>query len=280
MTDDLISRIRKDLATKGYPLEMRAARAFERAGWRAELGRLYTDHDSRKQRDIDVVASITVAHDRDSRATVEFVVECKQSREKPWVGFASEVSEHRFYMFDSVVVGELSARSLDSLIVQDQEAIGGFLKPAGIVWHGVSAAFVNPGDNSPTAPFAAIRGAVSAAAALAYEAEEQLDRLVGELFSWPTITIPLVVVDGPLAQYSISASGEESVELVSDGWVQTHHHNSAFSLAVHVVWHEHLEQYLLGVTPQVQQLAALVAQEAKKVVHVYKGMRRLRTAAP
>lgn len=279
MSGDLLQRVRSDLDKQGYPLEMRTARAFEKLGWRVELGRLYTDSSTGKQRDIDVVASKSAEKDREALVTVEFVVECKQSRDKPWVGFASPVSTDRFFMFDSVVTGELSARTLDALIASSDSS-GEFFKPSGLVWHGISRAFGDSKDGDPTAPYAAVRGAVSASAALAAEAEERIEKLIDAKFAWPTITVPLVVVDGPMVQYTLDGDGNDSLALVRDAWVQTHHHNSSYLLAVRVVAFEALEEYLSDITPRVARLAEALTHQAKFAIHVYRAMTQSRRATP
>ena len=70
----------------GFPLEMEAASAFRSAGFGVRQSFTYTDPQSEKGREIDVLAQ-----DPDWMGVIEisFVLECKASS-KPWVVLTSE----------------------------------------------------------------------------------------------------------------------------------------------------------------------------------------------
>ncbi len=76
------------LETQGYPLEMRVARAFQVAGARVIQSEYYSDVSTKEFREIDIVAHW---QDRlgDTLIRVTFVIECKSSKDKPWVLFVS-----------------------------------------------------------------------------------------------------------------------------------------------------------------------------------------------
>jgi len=76
------------LETQGYPLEMRVAKAFQTSGARVIQSDYYTDTSTEESREIDVVAywQSTI---EDLLIRVSFVVECKSSKEKPWILFVS-----------------------------------------------------------------------------------------------------------------------------------------------------------------------------------------------
>ena len=76
------------LETQGYPLEMRVAKAFQSSGARVIQSDYYTDTSTEESREIDVVAywQSTI---EDLLIRVSFVVECKSSKEKPWILFVS-----------------------------------------------------------------------------------------------------------------------------------------------------------------------------------------------
>ena len=58
MTEDLVQKIRNWLDTQGYPLEMKVARCFQKAGFRVSSSEYYLDPDERKPREIDVIAIV------------------------------------------------------------------------------------------------------------------------------------------------------------------------------------------------------------------------------
>src|SRR5688572_3796347 len=80
----LEEKVRTWLAEHGYPLEMRVARVFRSTGIAADHHRVYEDPVTSKTREIDVVGYL------DHRElSVHLVLECKHSRDKPWVLFCS-----------------------------------------------------------------------------------------------------------------------------------------------------------------------------------------------
>jgi hypothetical protein len=109
MTDDLEQKIRTWLTRQGYPLEMRAARAFRGVSWQSDESAGDQPKDSRweadqsvyyknsegKWREIDVEATIRQAYPgtKPWRA-FEFiaVLECKSNTSKPWVVFSNEAT--------------------------------------------------------------------------------------------------------------------------------------------------------------------------------------------
>lgn len=88
MSEDLIPNIRTWLDEQGYPLEMKVARNFQEAGFSVYISEYYLDPDEKKPREIDVIASMKAKF---SGVTFElaFAVECKSSKESPWVCFRS-----------------------------------------------------------------------------------------------------------------------------------------------------------------------------------------------
>lgn len=109
MTDDLEQKIRTWLNKQGYPLEMRAARAFRGVSWQSEesIGgptkdirweanqSVYYKSSEGKWRELDVEATIRQAYPgtKPWRA-FDFiaVVECKSNTSKPWVVFSNEAT--------------------------------------------------------------------------------------------------------------------------------------------------------------------------------------------
>jgi len=76
------------LEAQGYPLEMRVAKAFQIAGARVIQSEYYTDPSTEESREIDVVADWQTRIDN-LLVRVSFVIECKSSKDKPWILFVS-----------------------------------------------------------------------------------------------------------------------------------------------------------------------------------------------
>ena len=74
------------LDRSGFSLEMRAAAAFRRAGFRVRQSAYYHDRAEAKDREIDIIASLKQAG---AEGAVHLIVECKSSS-KPWVVLVSQ----------------------------------------------------------------------------------------------------------------------------------------------------------------------------------------------
>lgn len=238
------------------------ARAFAAAGWSVEHARLYTDPTTGKLREIDLLVSRHCDNADVARADFRFVIECKRSREKPWVVFATRADIDSFFVPSTFAVGSLSENSLLTLI-RDSLPHSDFLKPAESIGHGVTRAFIENREADPGAPYSALRGAVSASTALAEEFEEMRIRLGSyEGFNWPCITVPLVVVDAPLLRYAVDDAGLEKLDVVESAHVLTHHENSQDRLAVQIVTYEGLVAFLARTSWSVDALLKVVLERA------------------
>ena len=77
----LSGKVKEWICTSGFSLEMEAANAFRAAGFDVTQSAIYSDPQTAKGREIDVLA-----RDPDfvGIITISFVLECKSST-KPWV---------------------------------------------------------------------------------------------------------------------------------------------------------------------------------------------------
>jgi hypothetical protein len=80
------------LETEGYPLEFRTASAFSRCGFNTWQGYYVREPASADARKIDVMADMTLRLGKGSFFRVSQVVECKWSKDKPWVIFTNQGS--------------------------------------------------------------------------------------------------------------------------------------------------------------------------------------------
>jgi len=78
------------LESQGYPLEMIVALAFEKAGISVSSSEYYEDPGSGEPREIDVSASRRYLIGKHNLFDTSCQIECKLSRDKPWIVFTSE----------------------------------------------------------------------------------------------------------------------------------------------------------------------------------------------
>ncbi|HYO72424.1 MAG TPA: hypothetical protein VEU33_40775 [Archangium sp.] len=91
---ELEEKVKDWLLKEGYPLEFKTGALFEKHGFLAKHGIYARATDDAPPREIDVLASIT--HDIGDKdfLRIEYIVECKWTRDKPWIVFSSERGIH------------------------------------------------------------------------------------------------------------------------------------------------------------------------------------------
>lgn len=86
--NSLKTKVEEWLEKEGYSLEFLTATVFERYGFRVLQGEHYEDNKNGIWREADVVAHRTYEVE-DTLFRVSHIVECKWSKDKPWVIFCS-----------------------------------------------------------------------------------------------------------------------------------------------------------------------------------------------
>jgi hypothetical protein len=202
----LDARVAEWLDTQGYPLEMRVARAFRGSRFRVIQSEYYSDPETKSSREIDVIASLDAAG-KDYLLRVTFVVECKMSRDKPWILFTGTSRG----LADPARVAQRASNGLGGRLLmalgkekaaQDLEIFGLHGRPA----HGVTQAFTSGTD----AAFAALHGAAKATAALA-------SHRGGSSVPFLQVFFPVVVIEGRIFEYYLADTDEPTVEEVGEG---------------------------------------------------------------
>jgi hypothetical protein len=195
------AKVREWLEKSGFTLEMRAAAAFQAAGFEVRQCDHYIDPESGKAREIDVIA-----RDPDSYGIIDitFVVECKAS-EKPWALLCSPdtlVNYNRLRAFAVV-----SKSSLEVMVNRLGELLDcwPWLKKDRMAAYSVRQS-LSESDVAFTA-------AVTAAKA----AESWVRRPKSEYKPPYIFAFPVIVVNAPLLQCSLSSSGDIDVVDVTEG---------------------------------------------------------------
>lgn len=208
MTDStpLETKVANWLSSQGYPLEMLVTQAFGAAGFQVVQSEYYSDPETKTSREIDVVASIDA--DADTHfVRVSFVIECKTSREKPWVVFTSTGRE----LHPNALVAQRSAnlpgrRLLTSRAGDTSLHANALFNLHGSAAHGVTQAFASGSD----AAYVAVHSAAKASVALALNPSRPKKPLFQVLF-------PVVVLDAPLFECALNERNEMSVKSATEG---------------------------------------------------------------
>lgn len=135
--NDLPAKLTQWLNQQGYPTEFRVANICQRNGFRIRQGEYVEDDKSDTVREIDVLASCDHAS-RDFLIRIEYVIECKWSKDKPWVVFTSSagrmpesacIAQTIGNNFGSTILwaiaGEKELQKLDSFSSPERPGFGG-----------------------------------------------------------------------------------------------------------------------------------------------------------
>lgn len=209
--ENLEARLTRWLETQGYPLEMLVAQTFQQAGARVIQSDYYVDLKTGENREIDVVASWQDDLD-DIIVRVCLMMECKTSKDKPWIMFVSE----DVGLADPARVVQRAASRLGRLVLKNLarrkkiQEVDLFRLPSE-PGYSITQAFTSGNDVC----YAAASAVANAAAARANEPDSQVG-FRGEVHMLEII-FPVVVTDSRLFAAKLEANGSISLKEISDG---------------------------------------------------------------
>jgi hypothetical protein len=206
---ELETKIKSWLDEQGYPLEMRVARAFRQAGFSVLQSDYYEDPKTKTQREIDVVATVGKNYEK-ILFRLQFVIECKLSKNKPWILFCG--ANQRIAAPARIVqrVSSDIGRSIlfDIASREDVQNLDLFevISPAA---YGVTQAFTN----NPDVTYTALTNVAIAASAKADEGN--FDSILSKLFGF--LVFPVVVTEGKLFTATLQEDSSIFVNEVKQG---------------------------------------------------------------
>ncbi len=200
------------IKSEGFALEMRVAKMFQASCAVVDQSQYYMDPTTDKMREIDVVAR-HIALIGGAMVEFIFVVECKSSKDKPWVLFTHEgprsfnvtLATHNRL---ATTLGDVLLLELSTLNAVQVNFL--FRQPTRIA-HGVTCAFQNNKDVA----YAAVQGALSAATSVVDHSEQPKQGLSERKAI--QIVWPVVVVDGLLFESYLTDQGKVVVGEVDLG---------------------------------------------------------------
>lgn len=212
--DKMLDGVRTWLEASGRGLELRAARAFRKHGAKpVAQSFLYVDPETQKQREGDVLAHYGWSGMQNVPCTLTAVVECKSSRNKPWVAFYDR----------SIARGS----ELENWVAFAHGPFTGITQPLADLWVGqppfnetrvathVAAAHVDESNNPAND---AVRQVMSGARAQRAEYIRTQNAVKRAL-----VVVPVVVTAAPLVKCELDSEGEVQLESIasfvaSGGW--------------------------------------------------------------
>lgn len=193
------AKVKEWLEKEGFPLEMRAARAFREAGFEIRQSSLFADPEDQKSREIDVVAA--------TRSNIGFTevshfIECKSSKH-PWVILCAD---DVLSGFNRVHAFSLLSTKARNRFIEDFSTLSPHIK-----WlqrpdrcgYGLRKAF-----SDADVGYGACMSVVKACNARLYENGHQ------DSPTWFTFTFPIIVVDTPIFECSLAPNEDINLRRV------------------------------------------------------------------
>ncbi len=233
------------LEKQGYPLEMEVAEAFQDAKFTVSLADVYEDFETHEPREIDVTALRWSDENQLAMLQVCYRIECKQTRDKPWIIFISRAQPdpgflpfnlvcstvYRSFFFDSFQDDNFRKSLLDTPLFK--------ILPVG---HGITQAFTT----GPDAAYAAVMSAAKASIARALQIDKFFNTRLTEREHYTCcIVFPVVVLDGRLFVSYIQTDGKACIKELPSGTLYWNRTNPASaSPFLHVVTKPYLEKFI------------------------------------
>lgn len=238
--EEFHKNIKNWLYKSGYDLEMKVAQKFSNADFHISQPYFYEDLNTKKIREIDIWSSKSKKQNN-INVRINYIIECKNAKQKPWVVFKSDHrskffqdprAEMSHYIRPGTIAGQFFLLTYQQLI---EKSLPTFEIPD-FLGYGISEAFK---DSESDKAYEAITQVLNATNSLKNKFNTSYEN--AEIF------YPIVVIDGILMevklndQEEIDLSEVESTTLLYENKILDH--NSGFSF-IKIVPLKYLNKFL------------------------------------
>jgi hypothetical protein len=253
-----LESVRDWLLKQGYPFEMWVAKVFRETGFEVSQGEYYSDEESGKTREVDLVASLEVPINGQGKGIyLTLVVECKVAP-KPWVVFVGDQASRPLLFFDGVT-NPAGGVLLNSRIEFPDLAAKGIINGPEHVAYGATIAFKEGKQDDQDQAYRACLTA--AKAARYYSAKEPLADPSG-IQDWATLTLPVIVIRGTMFAASLAATGDLELQPVERVRLALSNPELPISI-IEVVAETHLEELVGTIKREIESIAEACASDPK-----------------
>lgn len=261
--NELDVKVKGWLAKQGFPLEFRTAQIFAAHGLTASQGTYVPDPVSGQLREVDVIASSHLGGD-DVVCRTSVVVECKWSRDKPWIVFTTPhgrpsreeaVVQALASSFGEGVMWHLSTdKTLQGYYQQRQPVRVGF---------GGRQAFTDKGEKDQF--YTAIQGVVAAAISVATREDPRPGYIVTGGPMIAHLVYPLIVVDGSLFEAYFDGAEMQTHQITHANVAWQGHEGRDRPVMVEIVSLQALTNYVEEISVHCREVAAYIRNPARTV---------------
>jgi hypothetical protein len=270
-SDALAEKVKNWLSEQGFPLEFRTAAAFQSAGIRVLQGFYVTDQSSGLSREIDILAKISVS--AAPYLEIGIVVECKWSRDKPWVVFTSRSTIMAPEACIAQTMGSSLGRAAMHCLASD-EGLGRLAIFSCEGRNGFSGRRALVRERDTDHFYAAVQGVVGKALTYAHVFDRRA-RKPGEMPASGCVTFPMIVVEGDLFEAYYDAE-DKSVGVVPADIVRLHWRGAEakqWISTVDIVRFSALERVIAQRRQEFERLAAAIDATVAKLARCYREQR-------
>ena len=198
-------KIQDWLTTQGYPIEMLVSQAFKRYGFSIRQSDFYDDPETGISREIDVIATM---EDLPFARFVSYVIECKLSRDKPWILFSAEnLFEGRNIFFTRAVLTEEAKKILIEASFKNlNNPKFCWLKEKLRAGYGLTQAFTSGRDIAHEAIMSVSKGTIAR--------KIEMERAPGGVFE---VIFPVIVIDGRLFECFLENNADVQIREIDEG---------------------------------------------------------------
>lgn len=268
MTNNLQRNVEEWINKEGIPLEYLTSSIYRKNNFRVQQGNYIIDND--KPREIDVAASLDFNLDPNSTLRISNIVECKWTKDKPWVVFTSPSTIMSIpatitqgfgsYVGDSLLWHMAGEHSLKTLNLFNREKPNGFSG---------RQALVNNGDL-----FYNTIQSLIAKTKIKISEHDKSSKLAP--FKLIEVAFATIVIDGTLFETSFN-DRTQKIELEEVNYSRIQWKGSSivkFNAIVDIVTKDYLSDYVLQMKNDFVQIAIQATENIKNIKLFYATERR------
>jgi len=231
---------------QGYPLELKVAEAVRASNGWWDHGRVYTDLESGKVREIDVMAVFRTTDERRG-ATLQLIIECKHTRDKPWVIFTTDdhVLSAQGYVSALPHTERVRARLRQASEMSETQRVSALAAPEREGFRLVKA--MTPAQDTA---YQATGTLVGAGRSLAAHMSAASDAEI--------VFVPVLVIDGPLFEAFLAPGAERLTVQPASTATLVQPMGNGDRMPIKVVTFEALTDYLAEVATSAKVLGGLL----------------------
>lgn len=261
-------KVEEWLEKEGYSLEFLVATAFEKQGFIVSQGENFRDDKHDINREVDVCAADLLKFN-DTNFRISHVLECKWSKDKPWVVFCSKASERPPEHCISQTMGSLLGEALLWDMATDE------------------AIFDNSHFLSPEAPGFSGRQAFSNGKDLFYSSMQNITSIANlkaeyydnepgtqflQMPDFAEIVLPVIVVNGTLYQ-AIYNEDIEKIELEETNHIRLFWEGSdvkEFCSSVDIITSEYVDEFARIRKKESKEIFLSMEKSLRRIQKCYK----------